>query len=88
MVTGYVKGKALVKINGSRFTGIIALKDLEGAQELTLEKALPMGQIIESKIIEYKKEGDKRLIRLSTLTKHFNKYKGFETNFEKDERTC
>lgn len=28
MVTGYVKGKALVRLESSRFTGIIALKDV------------------------------------------------------------
>jgi hypothetical protein len=29
-IKGYVKGKALVQLHSSRFTGIIALKDVEG----------------------------------------------------------
>lgn len=36
------------------------------------------------KIIELSNEG-RRLIRLSTLAKYFNRYKGVELNFEKDE---
>jgi hypothetical protein len=44
-VTGYVKGKALVKLSSSKFTGIISLKDVEDVQEdQTLEKALPIGK--------------------------------------------
>lgn len=36
------------------------------------------------KIIELSNEG-RRLIRLSTLSKYFNRYKGVELNLEKDE---
>jgi rRNA biogenesis protein RRP5 len=32
IVTGYVKGKALVRLESSKFTGIIALKDVEEVQ--------------------------------------------------------
>lgn len=32
-IKGYVKGKALVQLHSSRFTGIIGLKDVEAAGE-------------------------------------------------------
>ena len=32
-IKGYVKGKALVQLHSSRFTGIIALKDVEGVTD-------------------------------------------------------
>lgn len=77
VVTGYTKGKALVRLESSKFTGIIALKDYEGLDENdTLEKVFPIGKQLLCKIIEYSREGDKRLIRLSTLNKFFKKYEG------------
>jgi hypothetical protein len=33
IVTGYTKGKALVRLESSKLTGIIALKDYEEANE-------------------------------------------------------
>jgi rRNA biogenesis protein RRP5 len=51
-VTGYVKGKALVRLESSKFTGIISLKDVEEAgEEQTLEKVLPIGKRITCKIV-------------------------------------
>jgi len=45
VVTGYTKGKALVRLESSKFTGIIALKDYEGLDENdTLEKVFPIGK--------------------------------------------
>ena len=45
IVTGYSKGKALVRLQSSKFTGIISLRDYEEAGENdTLEKALPIGK--------------------------------------------
>ena len=38
------------------------------------------------KITEYSLTDGKRLIRLSTLQKHFNKFKGFDSGFPADER--
>lgn len=35
-IKGYTKGKALVQLNCSKFTGIISLKDIEGAGEQSL----------------------------------------------------
>ncbi len=32
-IKGYTKGKALVQLHSSKFTGIIAMKDVEGAGE-------------------------------------------------------
>ncbi len=75
MVTGYVKGKALVRLESSRFTGIIALKDVEEAEEdQTLEKVLPVGKRLTCKVVEYSRDGERRLIRLSTLAKVFKKF--------------
>lgn len=52
IVTGYVKGKALVRLESSKFTGIIALKDVEEAQaDQTLEKVLPIGKRLTCKIV-------------------------------------
>lgn len=87
LVTGYTKGKALVRLESSKFTGIIALKDVEGAEDGTLEKVLPIGKQIVCKIIEYSLEGEKRLIRLSTLKRFFTKYQGLETTFDTDAKT-
>ena len=87
VVTGYVKGKALVRLESSKFTGIISLKDVEEATEdQTLEKVLPIGKQLVCKIVEYSLQGDKRLIRLSTLEKAFKKNEGLETTFDTDER--
>lgn len=38
------------------------------------------------KVIEYSREGEKRLIRLSMLKKFFKKYEGLETTFDCDEK--
>lgn len=35
-IKGYTKGKALVQLNSSRFTGIIAMNDIEGLGDLSL----------------------------------------------------
>lgn len=85
-IKGYVKGKALVQLHSSKFTGIIALKEVEGVTDESLEKALPIGKTLKFKIIEYSFDGEKRLIRLSNLQKVFQKFKQFETKFEADER--
>lgn len=85
-VTAYTKGKALVRLNNSRFTGIISLHDIEGAEEQTIEKAMPLGQVVTCKITEYSKEGEKRLIRLSNKEKAFKKFEGMETTFEEEPR--
>ncbi len=87
IVTGYTKGKALVRLESSKLTGIIALKDYEEATENeTLEKVLPIGKEIICKVIEYSRQGEKRLIRLSTLNKFFKKFEGLETTFDCDPR--
>jgi hypothetical protein len=39
-----------------------------------LEKALPIGKRLTCKVVEYSREGEKRLIRLSTLAKAFKKF--------------
>ena len=88
IVTGYVKGKALVRLESSKLTGIIALREVEGAgEEDTLEKVMPIGKEIICKVIDYSREGDKRLIRLSTLKKYFKKFEGLETTFDVDQKT-
>ena len=52
IVTGYSKGKALVRLECSRLTGIIALKDYEGLGENdTLEKVFPIGKELTCKVI-------------------------------------
>jgi rRNA biogenesis protein RRP5 len=87
IVTGYVKGKALVRLESSKFTGIIALKDVEEAQEdQTLEKVLPLGKRLTCKVVEYSREAERRLIRLSTLAKVFKKFDGLETTFDTNQR--
>ena len=83
-IKGYVKGKALVQLHSSKFTGIIGLKDVEGVTDESLEKILPIGKTMKFKIVEYSFDGEKRLIRLSTLHKVFQKFKQFETKFEAD----
>ena len=42
--------------------------------------------MITAKIVEYSLEGEKRLIRLSTLRKYFKKYEGLETTFDTDQK--
>jgi hypothetical protein len=52
IVAGYAKGKALVRLESSKLTGIIALKDCEGATENdTLEKAFPIGKELACKVV-------------------------------------
>lgn len=80
-IKGYTKGKALVQLHSSKFTGIIDVKDVEAIEDKSLEKALPVGLTLKFKIVEYSLDGDRRLIRLSTLQKTFLKYKQFETEF-------
>lgn len=80
-IKGYVKGKALVQLHSSKFTGIIGLKDVEGVTDESLEKVLPIGKTLKFKITEYSFDGEKRLIRLSNLQKVFQKFKQFETKF-------
>jgi len=56
-IKGYVKGKALVQLHSSKFTGIIALKDVEGATDESIEKILPIGKTLKFKILEYSFNG-------------------------------
>ncbi len=56
-IKGYVKGKALVQLHSSKFTGIISLKDVEGVTDQSLEKALPIGKTLKFKIAEYSFDG-------------------------------
>lgn len=81
-VTGYTKGKALLRLDGSRFTGIMNPHEVEGLnEEEPIEKSMKLGSHYKMKIIEYANEG-RRLIRLSTLPKYFKKYPGVELGFE------
>lgn len=83
-VSGYTKGKALIKLDGSKFTGIMNPTEVEGInREEPIEKSMKLGTHYTMKIIELGNEG-KRLIRLSTLAKYFNKYQGVELNLERD----
>lgn len=41
-----------------------------------MEKVLPVGKRLVCKVVEYSREGEKRLIRLSTLSKVFKKFEG------------
>ncbi len=50
-IKGYVKGKALVQLHSSKFTGIINLKDVEGVTDESLEKVLPIGKTLTFKIV-------------------------------------
>ncbi len=85
-VSGYTKGRALVQLQKSEYTAILSLRDYHlNDENQFLEKILPLGTQIKAKVVEFSKEGDKRLIRLSTLPKHFEKYKGLEVEFEDDE---
>ena len=84
-VSGYTKGKALIKLDGSKFTGIMNPTEVEGLnKEDPIEKSMKVGTHYTMKIIQLSNEG-RRLIRLSTLSKYFNKFKGVELNLEKDE---
>ena len=48
------RGKALVKLDSSKETGIIAGHDIDGADpEASLEKNLPIGKHLTMKITEY-----------------------------------
>lgn len=52
MVSGYVKGKLLVKLDGSQFTGIMGVRDIEGLEEEgSLEKNVPLGTKFTMKVI-------------------------------------
>ncbi len=50
-IKGYAKGKALVQLHSSKFTGIISLKDVEGVTDESLEKAVPIGKSLKLKIV-------------------------------------
>ena len=79
-MSGYTKGKALVKLNGSKFTGIMNPHEVEGINlEDPIEKSMKLGTSYKMKIIEYSNDG-KRLIRLSALPKYFKKFPGIELN--------
>jgi len=85
-VTGYIKGKALIRLDGSKFTGIMHPNDVEGIDKnLPIEKSMKLGTHYNMKITEYSNEGGKKLIRLSTLSKYFKKFEGVELGFEVDQ---
>ena len=51
IVTGYTKGKALIKIDGSKYTGIMHPNDLEGSHtEEPVEKSMKLGTRYKMKI--------------------------------------
>jgi ribosomal protein S1 len=66
-VSGYTKGKALIKLDGSKLTGIMSPNDVEGIdRNEPIEKSMRLGTNYPMKITELSLEG-KKLIRLSTL---------------------
>lgn len=87
-VTGYSKGKALVRLSGSKFTGIIHPHEIPSInKEDPIEKSLKIGTYFKEnlKIIEVNNDG-RRLIRLSSQPKYFNKYKDVEVSITPDQR--
>ena len=51
-VTGYTKGKALIKLDGSKFTGIMSPHEVEGLNpEDPIEKSMKLGTHYEMKVI-------------------------------------